>query len=83
MLNATKLAAMALAGTQAVDITSQAQTSLSATVDEGALAQITLDESEDGDHGMLAQTYAQFNLNNLNFDANSFWNDVQSWASDS
>ena len=43
MFNATKLAAMALAGTQAVDISSQTQTSLSATVNEGALAQITFD----------------------------------------
>ena len=39
MFNATKLAAMALAGTQAVDISSQTQTSLSASVDHGMLAQ--------------------------------------------
>ena len=39
MFNATKLAAMALAGTQAVDISSQTQTSLSATVDHEMLAQ--------------------------------------------
>ena len=43
MFNATKIAAMALAGAQAVNISSQTQTSLSANVDEGALAQITFD----------------------------------------
>ena len=41
MINATKIAAMALAGAQAVNISSQTQTSLSATVDDEALAQIT------------------------------------------
>ena len=44
MFNATKLAAMALAGTQAVNVSSQTQTSLSATVNEGALAQIIWDK---------------------------------------
>ena len=46
MFNATKVAAMAIAGTQAVNMSSQAQTSLSATVNEGALAQNTFDEDE-------------------------------------
>ena len=43
MFNATKIAVMALAGAEAVNISSQTQASLSATVTEGALAQITFD----------------------------------------
>ena len=80
MFNATKLAAMALAGTQAVNVSSQTLTSLSATVNEGALAQsvLSLSESEDGDlvsdHGMLAQTDAQFGFGNA-------LRGMQSWAS--
>ena len=56
MFNATKVAAMAIAGTQAVNISSQAQTSLSATVNEGAFEVADMAS----DHGMLAQTYAQW-----------------------